>query len=69
MQWQHMHSLITYVPFHAFAQQWGKCYSDMDETIKELFRNNSTLDLLKTMFSREDGTISVELVKTQYRKS
>ena len=49
--------------FHAFAQQWGNYYFDMDETLKELFRNNFAPDLLKTMFSREDGTISVELVK------
>ena len=35
----------------------------MDETLKELFRNNFAPDLLITMFSREDGTISVELVK------
>ena len=49
--------------FHAFAQQWGNYYFDMDETLKELFRNNFAPDLLKTMFSREDRTISVELVK------
>ena len=55
--------------FHAFAQQWGNYYFDMDETLKELFKNNFAPDLLKTMFSREDGTISVELVKKQYKKN
>ena len=35
----------------------------MDETLKELIRNNFAPDLLKTMFSQEGGTISVELLK------
>ena len=55
--------VVEYSFFHAFALQWGKYYSYMYKTLKELFRNNIAPDLLKAMFSREDGTISVELVK------
>ena len=55
--------------FHVIVQQEETCYSDMDETLKEFLRNNFASDLLETMFSRENGTISVELVIKQYRKS